>query len=192
MVDRDKLFREVVRLYETRQYKEGLRVADQILAASPTHGETLAMKGLICNVMGGDRKAEAHELAKLALRHDIRSHVCWHVYGLIHRSDSNYAEAAKCYRNALRIDPAKCVTVLSLSMNPTLARPLTPLPLPAPPQPADPARPRSAARALARPARQRRDAAAAAAKQAERAGQLARLRGRAPAGGQRSGVRSRA
>ncbi len=33
-----------------------------------------------------------------------RSHVCWHVYGLLHRSSQNYAEAIKAYKQALRID----------------------------------------------------------------------------------------
>ena len=104
-----RLFRELVYHYEARQWKRGLKCADAILRVAPTHGETLAMKGLICNSMGSARKAEAHELVKLALKHDIRSHVCWHVYGLIHRSDANYAEAIKSYRNALRIEPEKCV-----------------------------------------------------------------------------------
>lgn len=33
-----------------------------------------------------------------------RSHVCWHVYGLLHRADRNYNEAIKAYKQALRID----------------------------------------------------------------------------------------
>ena len=33
------------------------------------------------------------------------SHVCWHVYGLLHRSERNYAEAIKCYLNALKHEP---------------------------------------------------------------------------------------
>lgn len=32
------------------------------------------------------------------------SHVCWHVYGLLHRSERNYAEAIKSYLNALKHD----------------------------------------------------------------------------------------
>lgn len=28
---------------------------------------------------------QAYELVKLALKNDMRSHVCWHVYGLLHR-----------------------------------------------------------------------------------------------------------
>ncbi|KAL4133438.1 hypothetical protein PRIC2_003755 [Phytophthora ramorum] len=97
------LFRSIVKCYEIKQYKKGLKAADAILKKHPEHGETLAMKGLTLNCMG--RKDEAYELVKSGLRHDLRSHVCWHVFGLLYRSDRNYAEAIKCYRNAIRIDP---------------------------------------------------------------------------------------
>ena len=33
------------------------------------------------------------------------SHVCWHVYGLLHRSCQDYKEAIKAYKQTLRIDP---------------------------------------------------------------------------------------
>lgn len=51
------------------------------------------------------RKEEAYEFARLGLKNDLKSHVCWHVYGLLYRSDRNYHEAIKCYRNAIRLDP---------------------------------------------------------------------------------------
>ncbi|POM75374.1 N-terminal acetyltransferase A complex subunit nat1-like protein, partial [Phytophthora palmivora] len=97
------LFRSIVKCYEIKQYKKGLKAADSILKKYPDHGETLAMKGLTLNCMG--RKEEAYEFVKNGLRHDLRSHVCWHVFGLLYRSDRNYNEAIKCYRNAIRIDP---------------------------------------------------------------------------------------
>ena len=96
------LFRSIVKFYETKQYKKGLKAADAILKKYPTHGETQAMKGLIYNCM--EKKEEAYELVKLGLRNDVRSHVCWHVFGLLHRSDRNHKEATKCYLNALRIE----------------------------------------------------------------------------------------
>ena len=61
------------------------------------------MKGLILNCLY--RKEEAYELVKLGLRNDVKSHICWHVYGLLYRSDNKYADSIKCYLNALRIDP---------------------------------------------------------------------------------------
>lgn len=60
------------------------------------------MKGIILNSQG--KKVEGLELVKLGLRNDVKSAVCWHVFGLVHRSDANYKEAAKCYLNALKLD----------------------------------------------------------------------------------------
>ena len=47
-----------------------------------------------------DGHASSHYFSMLARR----SHVCWHVYGLIYRSERNYNEAIKAYKQALRID----------------------------------------------------------------------------------------
>ena len=38
------LFRQVVKYYETKQYKKALKAADQVLKKHPDHGETLSMK----------------------------------------------------------------------------------------------------------------------------------------------------
>ena len=48
---------------------------------------------------------EAFALAKEALKNDMKSHICWHVYGLLYRAEKNYEEAIKAYRFALRIEP---------------------------------------------------------------------------------------
>ncbi|KAI3777798.1 hypothetical protein L1987_47601 [Smallanthus sonchifolius] len=108
------LFKLIVKSYETKQYKKGLKAADAILKKFPDHGETLSMKGLTLNCM--DRKPEAYELVRLGLKNDLKSHVCWHVYGLLYRSDREYREAIKCYRNALRIDPDNIEILRDLSL----------------------------------------------------------------------------
>ncbi|KAI5821129.1 NMDA receptor-regulated protein 1-domain-containing protein [Pyronema omphalodes] len=97
------LFRQIIKCYEQKQYKKGLKSCEQLLKKVPKHGETLAMKGLIINSMG--RTEEAFAVAKEALRYDMKSHVCWHVYGLIHRSQKNYQESIKAYKMALRFEP---------------------------------------------------------------------------------------
>ncbi|KAF2733158.1 TPR-like protein [Polyplosphaeria fusca] len=99
----NSLFRSVVKFYESKQYKRGLKAADQILRKNPNHGDTQAMKALILNSQG--QSDEAFALAKVALKNDMKSHVCWHVYGLLYRSQKNYEEAAKAYKFALRIEP---------------------------------------------------------------------------------------
>lgn len=89
------LFKNVVKFYESKNYKKGMKNADQILKRFPNHGETLCMKGLILNGMAisnsvagnnggggkdkkreeGDReemKKEAVELVKRGLMMDMR------------------------------------------------------------------------------------------------------------------------
>ena len=108
------LFKQIVKHYETKQYKKGIKAADTVLKKFPDHGETLSMKGLILNCV--DRKAEAYELVRKGVKMDIKSHVCWHVYGLLYRSDREYLQAIKCYRGALRHDPDNMQILRDLSM----------------------------------------------------------------------------
>ncbi|KAK6267988.1 hypothetical protein QUC31_012148 [Theobroma cacao] len=117
------LFKLIVKSYETKQYKKGLKAADAILKKFPDHGETLSMKGLTLNCM--DRKTEAYELVRLGVKNDVKSHVCWHVYGLLHRSDREYREAIKCYRNALKRDPDNIEILRDLSLLQAQMRDLT-------------------------------------------------------------------
>ncbi|GLI75276.1 hypothetical protein PoHVEF18_003529 [Penicillium ochrochloron] len=97
------LFRQVVRNFEQKQYKKGIKTADQVLKKNPNHGDTQAMKALIMSHLG--QLEEAFVLAKEALRNDMKSHICWHVYGLLYRQEKNYEEAIKAYRFALRLEP---------------------------------------------------------------------------------------
>lgn len=61
------------------------------------------MKALIMNSQG--KSDEAFALAKVALQNDMKSHVCWHVYGLLYRAVKNFEEAIKAYKFALRLEP---------------------------------------------------------------------------------------
>ncbi|KAF9324501.1 hypothetical protein BGZ91_002916, partial [Linnemannia elongata] len=108
------LFREILKCYELKQYKRGFKGADQILKKFPEHGETLAMKGLFYNHL--DKKELAYEFVKKGIRHDMKSHICWHVFGLLYRSDKNYEEAAKCYAHALKYDKENIQILRDLSL----------------------------------------------------------------------------
>jgi peptide alpha-N-acetyltransferase len=108
------IFRSIVKFYETKQYKKGLKSSETILKKFPEHGETLAMKGLTLNCL--KRKEEAYDFVRRGVKNDLKSHVCWHVFGLLHRSDQNYNEAIKCYRNALRIDKDNLQILRDLSL----------------------------------------------------------------------------
>lgn len=110
------LFKRILKCYEQKQYKNGLKFAKQILTNPKfaEHGETLAMKGLTLNCLG--RKEEAYEYVRKGLRNDLKSHVCWHVFGLLQRSDRKYDEAIKCYRNALKWDKDNIQILRDLSL----------------------------------------------------------------------------
>ncbi|XP_075805770.1 N-alpha-acetyltransferase 16, NatA auxiliary subunit [Microtus pennsylvanicus] len=110
------LFKRVLKCYEQKQYKNGLKFCKMILSNPKfaEHGETLAMKGLTLNCLG--KREEAYEFVRKGLRSDVRSHICWHVYGLLQRSDKKYDEAIKCYRNALKIDKDNLQILRDLSL----------------------------------------------------------------------------
>lgn len=78
-------------------------MADQLLRKVPDHGNTMAMKALLMNSMG--QKEEAFALGKTALTKDMKSHICWHVYGLLYKDAKNFEESLKAYRMALKIKP---------------------------------------------------------------------------------------
>ena len=61
------------------------------------------MKALIINGQGNSD--EAFALAKVALQKSMKSHICWHVYGLLYRSNKNFEEAIKAYKFALKLEP---------------------------------------------------------------------------------------
>lgn len=97
------VFRHLVTYYETKQYKRGIKAADQILKKFPGHGDTQAMKALILGSQG--KQDEAFELCRAAIKNAMKSNVCWHVYGLLYRGIKNYDEAIKAYRFALKLEP---------------------------------------------------------------------------------------
>ncbi|XP_018600785.1 N-alpha-acetyltransferase 16, NatA auxiliary subunit-like [Scleropages formosus] len=110
------LFKRILKCYEQKQYKNSLKFCKMILSNPKfsEHGETLAMKGLTLNCLG--KKEEAYEYVRKGLRNDLKSHVCWHVYGLLQRSDKKYDEAIKCYRNALKLDKENLQILRDLSL----------------------------------------------------------------------------
>ncbi|KAG5449784.1 N-alpha-acetyltransferase 15, NatA auxiliary subunit [Clonorchis sinensis] len=110
------IFKRIVKYYDQKQYKNGLKFTKQILGNPKfaEHGETLAMKGILLNCLG--KKEEAREYVKRGLKANISSFVCWHIYGLIQKSDRKYDEAIKCYLQALRLDPENLQVLRDLSV----------------------------------------------------------------------------
>lgn len=90
-------------MYEDKQYKRGIKMADTILKKNPKHGDTMAMKALILNAQL--KTDEAFALGKEALTADMKSHITWHVYGLLYKANKNFEEAIKAYKFALKLEP---------------------------------------------------------------------------------------
>uniref|UniRef100_A0A182XLW8 Uncharacterized protein n=1 Tax=Anopheles quadriannulatus TaxID=34691 RepID=A0A182XLW8_ANOQN len=87
------LFRKILKCYEMKQYKNGLKLAKQILSNPKftEHGETLAMKGLTLNCLG--RKDEAYDHVRRGLRNDLKSHVMKSQLGIdLHEWNQNREE----------------------------------------------------------------------------------------------------
>eukprot|EP01064_Diplonema_japonicum_P035335 TRINITY_DN763_c14_g1_i1.p1 TRINITY_DN763_c14_g1~~TRINITY_DN763_c14_g1_i1.p1 ORF type:complete len:733 (+),score=231.36 TRINITY_DN763_c14_g1_i1:55-2199(+) len=112
----DNVFKLVMKLYETKQYKKALKNVETVLKSNPQHGESLAMKGLILSSLPNSKKEEAYDLVKTGLMKNMKSLICWHVYGLLYRSDNNYMEAIKCYKQALKIEDNNLSILRDLSM----------------------------------------------------------------------------
>lgn len=110
------LYKKLLKHYREKQYKMGLKLANQILTnpKHSEHGETLSMKGLILNSFG--KKAEALDFARRGLKNDVRSHVCWHVFGVLQKNEHKYEDSIKSFRNALRLkkDSIQILSDLSL------------------------------------------------------------------------------
>lgn len=62
----------------------------------------MAMKALMLKNKGKDEEADT--LVKEAIKQSMKSHICWHVYGLLHKTDSDYKKALSCFNTAIRFD----------------------------------------------------------------------------------------
>lgn len=75
--------------------------------------ETLALKALTLyssipypvTVSTQPRQAEAEEMARLAVKKDITSHITWHVLGILAKNRKDYEEASRAFGMARKQDP---------------------------------------------------------------------------------------
>ncbi|BEI81931.1 hypothetical protein CcaverHIS002_0210910 [Cutaneotrichosporon cavernicola] len=108
-----RLFKEVLQFYEAKQYKKGIKAADQILKKFPNHGETIAIKALTIHSSlpspptpsSVPKAEEAEAMARVAIKKDMTSHITWHVLGILAKTRKDWAEATKAFAMARRQDP---------------------------------------------------------------------------------------
>ncbi|KAJ9115715.1 hypothetical protein QFC20_001042 [Naganishia adeliensis] len=108
------LFKTLLQQYELKQYKKGIKAADQILKKAPNHGETLALKALILHsslphnhptASSQPKGEEVDHLIAAALRKDPYSHITHHVNSIIARANKDYDTACRSLSRAREIDP---------------------------------------------------------------------------------------
>ena len=100
----EAMFQQILKFYENNKHPKAIKLCNTVLKAHPMHGQTIAMKGLLTYKMDTTKTAEAFELCKKGLALDMKSHVTWHVYGILYKATDNMPMAIKCYNNALKID----------------------------------------------------------------------------------------
>jgi peptide alpha-N-acetyltransferase len=98
-------FHEVIRMYDSRNWRGCLKLADKLLkACKEPHGETLAFRAMALYYL--NRKAEGMQVMKDGLRaSQLRSALTWWLMGVMHRTNGSAPDAIKAYRNALRLEP---------------------------------------------------------------------------------------
>lgn len=65
----------------------------------------MGLKGLI--LYAQNKKTEGFDWVKKGIANDYSSYLCWQCYGMLHRAEKNYGEAAKCFRRAVSLDADK-------------------------------------------------------------------------------------
>lgn len=63
----------------------------------------MSLKGIFTYFTGS--KEEGKEICKKALDKAMKSDICWHIYGIVHRANRNYKDAVNCYKFALMYAP---------------------------------------------------------------------------------------
>jgi hypothetical protein len=63
------------------------------------------MKGLVTVHLG--KREDGIDLVKKGIRHDLGSHIVWHVFGLIQKGEKDYEGALKSYTQALKCDKVR-------------------------------------------------------------------------------------
>ena len=92
----------MMELYDNKEYKKALEKIEIIMETHPDHPESGAFKALVLN--GLNKGAEAFDLIKKVLFKNFGNFTCWHVYGMLNRSNKNFDDARKAFVNALKYD----------------------------------------------------------------------------------------
>ncbi|ORM39441.1 N-alpha-acetyltransferase [Babesia sp. Xinjiang] len=109
-------------LYNQKQYKKALKIAESLLAKHPKNGEVVSFKALLLSNIEPSKADEIMELARQGLKYDVKSYLCWYVLGAIYKQRKLYKDSLKCFTMATKIDTKndrlmKDVCALAIEIN---------------------------------------------------------------------------
>ena len=96
-------YRNCLKLFDSGQYKKGLKAAEQLLVKYPENGEFSCTKGLFLVYL--NKLDQGLSCIKSGLMRNLNSSTNWHIYGIYYKVTKNYDEACKCYLKATKLDP---------------------------------------------------------------------------------------
>ncbi|KAF2078273.1 hypothetical protein CYY_000463 [Polysphondylium violaceum] len=105
--------KNIAKLFDDKKYKKGLKTCETFLKTHPENVDALCFKALL--VYHLEKRDEAFDLAKNIIKSNMSSSVAWHTYGFLYRSDKNYAEASKCFKNAHKFNKESTQILRDLS-----------------------------------------------------------------------------
>jgi len=97
-------FKNLIKLYESKNYAQGKKWAEKLLKAVPDHSETKCLHCLFQANLEDD-KLQYEELAKKALMKNLKSPFCWNICAMISKLCKKFKVAANSFSQALKYDP---------------------------------------------------------------------------------------
>jgi tetratricopeptide (TPR) repeat protein len=97
-----KSFNTILELYDASEFSKALEKIMDIEIKHPDHCETQSFKALVLNSM--KKKTKAFEIIQKTLFKNMSNFTCWHVYGILNRSNKLFDAARKAFLNALKQD----------------------------------------------------------------------------------------
>lgn len=121
-----KVLTESIQLFDQCKYKSSLKKAEEVLVSHPEHADALAVQAL-CKAQFASTQKDSIEIARRAIRNNMRSFLCWHALAICHRKNRQYAEAMKAYAQASRIEPTNGMILREIALMSTMLRDYGPI-----------------------------------------------------------------
>ncbi|EDR29028.1 NMDA receptor-regulated protein, putative [Entamoeba dispar SAW760] len=102
----EDLLKAAIKHYGNRHFDKAIENCDKILAHFPSNGEAFSLLAA-CQYSKGPKKVNVEDILgrlKKGLIYNFGSNTCWHLYGIILRTEKHYEEAAKAFKRLVSLD----------------------------------------------------------------------------------------